>query len=122
MRYLDKEDAVVLAERMGLCPRDLGLLAFCVDQPAMTALGEDIFPTFHHKIAALLHGINQERPMVDGNMGLSWMCAVAFARINYFDLRGTRDEIYDTVVNVSDGNLDVPELAAWIQTHLHPQI
>lgn len=119
MRYLEVEDAIVLAERMGLLVRDVGLLASAVGRPAASAFGEEIYPTLHHKIAALIHGINRNHPMVDGNKRLSWMCAVAFARVNYFDLRGTQDEIYDTVINVAEGKTDVPDLADWVESHLH---
>ncbi|MCF8539676.1 MAG: type II toxin-antitoxin system death-on-curing family toxin [Candidatus Nanopelagicales bacterium] len=122
MRYLQIEDALVLAERMGLVARDVGLLASAVGRPGASAFGEEIYPTLHHKIASLIHGINRNHPMVDGNKRLSWMCAVAFARINYFDLRGSQDEIYDMVIGVAEGNTDVPELSGWVESHLHARV
>jgi len=121
MRYLEIEDAVVLAERMGLYARDLGLLASAVVRPGASAFGEEIYPTLELKIAAVMQGINRNHPMIDGNKSLIWMCSVAFARINFFDLRGTEDEIYDTVIAVAEGRMELPALADWIQGHLHPR-
>ena len=122
MRYLKVEDALVLAERMGLSTRDVGLLASAVGRPEASAFGEEIYPTLHHKIASLIHGINRNHPMVDGNKRLSWMCAVAFARINYFDLRGSQDDIFETVIGVAEGRTEVPELADWVESHLHSRV
>ena len=121
MRYLEIEDAVVLAESMGLYARDLGLLASAVGRPGASAFGEEIYPTLELKIAAVMHGIHCNHPMIDGNKRLSWMCSAAFARINFFDLRGTEDEIYDTVIAVAEGRMELPALADWIQGHLHPR-
>ncbi len=121
-KHLTVEDAVDLAEALGFTLRDLGLLASAVERPRTSAFGEDIYPTLELRIAALLHGINRNHPLVDGNKRLSWVCAVAYARINGFDLYASQDDIYDMVIGVASGKTEVPEIAEWISLHLrnHP--
>ncbi len=121
-KHLTVEDAVDLAEALGFTSRDLGLLASAVERPRTSAFGEDIYPTLELRIAALLHGINRNHPLVDGNKRLSWVCAVAYARINGFDLYAAQDDIYDMVIGVASGKTEVPEIAEWISMHLrnHP--
>ncbi len=121
-KHLTVEDAVDLAKALGFTLRDLGLLASAVGRPRTSAFGEDIYPTLELRIAALLHGINRNHPLVDGNKRLSWVCAVAYARINGFDLYASQDDIYDMVIGVASGKTEVPEIAEWISMHLrnHP--
>jgi len=117
-RHLTVEDAMDLAEVLGFSCRDLGLVASAVQRPRAIAFGEDIYPTLKLRIAALIHGMNRNHPLVDGNKRLSWVCAVAYARINGSDLRGSQDDIYDMVIGVASGKTEVPEIAEWISKHL----
>jgi len=107
-----------LAEVLGFSCRDLGLLASAVQRPRASAFGEDIYPTLKLRIAALIHGMNRNHPLVDGNKRLTWVCAVAYARINGSDLRGSQDDIYDMVIGVASGKTEVPEIAEWMSKHL----
>ncbi len=121
-KHLTVEDAMDLAEALGFTLGDLGLLASAVERPRTSAFGEDIYPTLELRIAALLHGINRNHPLVDGNKRLSWVCAIAYARINGFDLYASQDDIYDMVIEVAIGKTEVPKIAEWISAHLrkHP--
>ncbi len=121
-KHLTVEDAMDLAEALGFTLGDLGLLASAVERPRTSAFGEDIYPTLELRIAALLHGINRNHPLVDGNKRLSWVCAIAYARINGFDLYASQDDIYDMVIEVAIGKTEVPEISEWISAHLrkHP--
>ncbi len=121
-KHLTVEDAMDLAGALGFTLGDLGLLASAVERPRTSAFGEDIYPTLELRIAALLHGINRNHPLVDGNERLSWVCAIAYARINGFDLYASQDDIYDMVIEVAIGKTEVPKIAEWISAHLrkHP--
>lgn len=121
MHYLTVEDAIVLMDRMGLHARDLGLLATAVGRPQTSVFGEDVYPSLELKIASMMESLNRNHPLIDGNKRLSWMCSVAFARLNGFDLRGTQDDIFDIVMRVAEGRVELPELADWMRTHLHPR-
>jgi death-on-curing protein len=116
--HLTVEDAMDLAQALGFLLGDRGLLASAVERPRTSAFGEDIYPTLELRIGALMHGINRNHPLVDGNKRLSWVCSVAYARLNGFDLLGTQDEIYDMVIEVAEGKADVPQIAEWVYQHL----
>lgn len=107
-----------LAEVLGFNCRDLGLLASAVQRPRTSAFGEDIYPNLELRIAALIDGINRNHPLVEGNKRLSWVCSIAYARINGFDLRASQDDIYDMVVGVAGEKTEVPKTAEWISNHL----
>lgn len=116
--YLSTEDALIIAEEMGLVVRDAGLLAGAVARPAASAFGADAYDTLERKLAALIEAINRSHPLVDGNKRLSWVCAVLFAGLNGQALRARQAEIDTTVRQVAEGKLNLDELTTWVKDHL----
>jgi death on curing protein len=96
---------------------DLGLLASAAGRPAMTAFGEDAYPTFVDKAAALMHSLARNHPLVDGNKRLAWSATRAFCLLNGHDIRYRVDAAEAFVLAVAAGELDVPEMV-WLQAHL----
>lgn len=83
--------------------------------------GTQPYPSLAEKAAALLHSLAGNPPLVDGNKRLGWSATRAFCLLNGFDLR--YDDVDDAealVLGAAAGNLDVPDLAAWIGEHLVP--
>ncbi|HVV77250.1 MAG TPA: type II toxin-antitoxin system death-on-curing family toxin [Mycobacteriales bacterium] len=98
--------------------RDVGLLASAAARPATSVFGEDAYPTFPEKAAALMHSLARNHPLVDGNKRLAWSATRAFCLLNGRDLQYTVDDAEHLVLGVAAGELDVPDLAAWIADHL----
>jgi death on curing protein len=98
--------------------RDLGLLASAAGRPAMTAFGQDAYPAFVDKAAALMHSLARNHPLVDGNKRLAWAATRAFCLLNGHDIRYRVDAAEAFVLAVAAGELDVPEMAQWLQAHL----
>ncbi len=98
--------------------RDRGLLASAAGRPQATILGEDAYPTFAEKAAALMHSIARNHALVDGNKRLAWSATRVFCLLNGRDLAFTLDEAEALVVGVAAGELEVPEIAAAIDEHL----
>jgi death-on-curing protein len=119
--YLGTEDALIIAEEMGLVVRDPGLVAGAVARPAASAFGADAYDTLERKLAALIEAINRSHPLVDGNKRLSWVCAVLFARLNGQMLSANQEEINTTVRQVAESKLDLDGLTNWVQDHLLPK-
>lgn len=119
--YLGTEDALIIAEEMGLVVRDPGLLAGAVARPAASAFGADAYETLERKLAALIEAINRSHPLVDGNKRLSWVCAVLFARLNGHTLSANQEEINTIIRQVAEIKLDLDELTIWVQDHLFPK-
>lgn len=116
--YLTTDDAVLIADELGLVIRDLGMLAGSIARPQASAFGDDAYETLPAKIAALLESINRSHPLVDGNKRLSWTCAVIFAWRNNLDLVADPKDIDATIRKVAAGEMPIEQLATWIEDHL----
>jgi len=116
--YLDTEDALIIAEEIGLVVRDPGLLAGAVARPAASAFGADAYDTLARKVAALIEGINRNHPLLDGNKRLSWVCAVVFARLNEAELRAEQSQTDTTIRQVAGREVSLDHLTAWVEDHL----
>jgi death-on-curing protein len=98
--------------------RDLGLLASAAARPSMTAFGEDAYPTFTEKAAALMHSLARNHPLVDGNKRLAWSATRVLCLLNGYDIRSEVDAAESFVLAVAAGESDVPEIARWLEAHL----
>ena len=94
--------------------RDRGLLASAAARPRSSAFGEDAYPTFAAKAAALMHAIARNHALIDGNKRLAWATTRIFCLLNRRDLDLTVDEAEALLVAVAAGKLEV----ASIETHL----
>ena len=76
------------------------------------------YPTFEDKAATLLHSLVSNHALVDGNKRLAWSAARIFCLLNGRDLTHTVDEAEDLMLSAASGQLDVPQISAWIVAHL----
>ncbi len=95
--YLSVEDLLEIAAGVidQLVVRDAGLLAAAAARPRVTVFGEDAYPAFEDKAAALLHSLVRNHALVDGNKRLAWSAARIFCLLNGWDLTYTVDEAED---------------------------
>jgi death-on-curing protein len=98
--------------------RDAGLLASAAARPATSVFGEDAYPSFADKAAALMHSLARNHPLVDGNKRLAWAATRAFCLLNGRDLRYTVDDAERLVLGVAAGEFDVPDIAHWVAERL----
>lgn len=123
VEYLTVEDLLEIAAGVlgDVQIRDAGLLASAAARPATDVFGMEPYPALADKAAALLHSLVRNHPLVDGNKRLGWSATRAFCLLNGFDL--TYDDVDDAeamVLGAAAGNLDVPDIAAWLREHLVP--
>ena len=118
--YLALEDLLEIASGVlaEVQIRDRGLLASAAARPSMTAFGENAYPTFNEKAAALMHSLARNHPLVDGNKRLAWSATRAFCLLNGCDIRYQIDEAEAFVLAVAAGELDAPEIAQWLEGHV----
>lgn len=118
--YLSVEDLLEIAEGVigHVVVRDAGLLAAAAARPRITVFGDDAYATFEDKAAALLHSLVRNHALVDGNKRLAWSAARVFCLLNGRDLTYTVDEAEDLMLSAASGQLDVPQISAWIVAHL----
>jgi death-on-curing protein len=119
--YLTTEDLLEIAVGVvgeDVVVRDAGLLASAAARPRSSAFGEEAYPTFAGKAAALMHSLARNHPLIDGNKRLSWSATRIFYLINGHDLAFTVDDAEQLVQSVARGELDATQLAAVLERHL----
>lgn len=88
----------------------MGLLESAALRPQTTAYGEDAYPLFIDKAAALMHSLARNHCLIDGNKRLAWAATRTFCLINSYDLILKVDTAEQIVVDTAKGELDVDEL------------
>jgi death on curing protein len=119
IEYLVVEDLLEIAAGVmdHVVVQDTGLLAGAAARPRITVFGDDAYPTFEDKAAALLHSLVRNHALVDGNKRLAWSAARVFCLLNGRDLTYAVDEAEDLMLSAASGQLDVRQIAAWLQAH-----
>ncbi|MET8805562.1 Fic family protein [Streptomyces sp. NPDC004546] len=115
MHYLTLPELLNLAQRLGADEvRDYGLLDSALARPQSSVFGQDAYPDVWQKAAALMESLARNRALVDGNKGLSWYATWVFLHMNGHPLDPDFDvdEAERFVLDVCQGALDVPKIAA----------
>ncbi len=119
--YLDETDLLAAARViLGRPPevRDAGLLSSALARPAASMYGQDAYPTFHEKAAALLISVTNNHSLVDGNKRLGWLATLYFYDVNGKVLTFEEDDAYDLVMSIAKGvRTDVPSVATILAEH-----
>ncbi|MGB3208065.1 MAG: type II toxin-antitoxin system death-on-curing family toxin [Crinalium sp.] len=118
--YLSVEDLHEIASGVldDVAVRDPGLLAAAAARPRTTVFGDDAYPTFEDKVAALMHSLVRNHALVDGNKRLAWSAARIFCLLNGRDLTYTVDEAEQMMLEAAAGGLDVPQISAWLAARI----
>lgn len=120
IEYLDLEDLLEMAGLLlGTPPpvRDVGLLGAAAARPQTTVLGEDAYGTIFDKAAALLQSLVKNHPLIDGNKRLGWLATAVFLDLNGVDVTdASNDAVYDLIMKVAAGSLDVDEITGELRT------
>ncbi len=95
----------------GVQVRDLGLLASAAARPRTTVFGAAAYPTFADKVAALMHSLARNHPLVDGNKRLAWAAGRVMCLLNGVDLLLEVDDAEALVVAIAAGEIEVPDIA-----------
>lgn len=112
--YLVLPELLNLARRLGADEvRDYGLLESALARPQASVFGQDAYPDLWQKAAALMESLARNHALVDGNKRLAWYATWVFLQINGHRLRADFgvDEAEKFVLTVSQGHLDVPQIA-----------
>ncbi|HQA15151.1 MAG TPA: type II toxin-antitoxin system death-on-curing family toxin [Ornithinibacter sp.] len=117
--FLSLEDVLEIASGVmdEVAVRDPGLLAAAVARPRMSVFGEDAYPTFEDKAAALLHSLVRNHALVDGNKRLAWSATRVFCLLNGVDLTYTVDDAEAMVLEAAAGHRDVRQITQWLTAH-----
>ncbi|GAA3826933.1 type II toxin-antitoxin system death-on-curing family toxin [Streptomyces coacervatus] len=115
MHYLTLPELLNLAQRLGADEvRDYGLLDSALARPQSSVFGQDAYPDVWQKAAALMESLARNRALVDGNKRIAWYATWVFLHMNGHPLDADFDvdEAERFVLDVCQGALDVPKIAA----------
>ena len=90
----------------GVGLRDGHLLEAAVERPRQSAFGEDAYPTFAAKAAALCESLAQNHPFIDGNKRVAVLASFVFLEINGFEVDTSNDDVVETVLALVTHGLD----------------
>jgi death-on-curing protein len=99
--------------------RDINLLKSALERP-FSGMGQDEFyPTVEEKSAALIESIISNHPFIDGNKRTGFVLMSLFLLEYGKDIKAEWDEKYDFVIQIASGQIDYPEILAWIRARLY---
>lgn len=100
--------------------RDRHLLRSAVRRPYTFMFGQEIYPTVPDKAAALLQSLAYHHLFIDGNKRTATRAVVVFLRRNGYQTTWTPQQAYAFVLEIAQGKLDVPEIAARLEAFIAP--
>ncbi|MGW3102569.1 type II toxin-antitoxin system death-on-curing family toxin [Streptomyces sp. NPDC001100] len=115
MHYLALPESLNLAKRLEADEvRDYGLLDSALVRPRASVFGQDAYPDVWRKAAALMESLARNHALVDGNKRIAWYATWVFLHMNGHPLDADFDvdEAEQFVLDVCQGALDVPGIAA----------
>ena len=96
-----------------------GALESALARPLHTFGGSFLFGTVVERAAALLDGLAQSHPFMDGNKRVAWLCAVMYLDVNGVKIRHMgADEAGAFVEEVVMHQHDVKASALWLSERI----
>lgn len=97
--------------------RDEALLDSAINVPFQKFDGADLFPTVQHKAARLCFGIIKNHAFVDGNKRIGTHTMLVFLARNGIEIDYTQKELYQIILDIASGKLELDSLTHWIIEH-----
>lgn len=95
--------------------RDQQLLRSAVQRPFLILFGEEQFPTLLEKAASIMYSLAAHHLFADGNKRTAARATTVFLEANGIATTWADDEIYEFVLRIAKGELNVAEIAAWLE-------
>ncbi len=97
--------------------RDEALLDSAINAPFQKFDGKDLFPTVQQKAARLCFGIIKNHAFIDGNKRIGTHTMLVFLALNGIEIDYTQKELYQIILDLASGKLDLDSLTLWIIEH-----
>ena len=121
MRRLSRDQIIFIHERLietsGGSPgvKDPGRLDAALAQPFVTFDGNDLYPEFVSKAAALAFSLIQGHPFHDGNKRIGYAAMVVFLKLNGYQISTDVNDAEQTVLSVAAGSLSRHAFEDWVR-------
>lgn len=117
-KYVTLINAIRITQRLGFYIKDPGLLEGALARPQTTVFGQDAYPEFELKTAAMMHSVIKNHSMIDGNKRTAWQLSVTFMFLNGFQHDFDEDEAFDLILGMATDNYNIEQAAKIIRSHL----
>lgn len=97
--------------------RDEALLDSAINAPFQKFDGKDLFPTVQQKAARLCFGIIKNHAFIDGNKRIGTHTMLVFLALNGIEIDYTQKELYQIILDLASGKLELDSLTHWIIEH-----
>jgi death on curing protein len=97
--------------------RDQGLMESAIARPYQTFGGEDLYPTFIEKAAAIVESIIINHPFVDGNKRTGFLAMLAVLEAGKIRITSLNDELYNFTIKISTGEIKFEEIVIWLKNN-----
>lgn len=97
--------------------RDESLLDSAINAPFQKFDGKDLFPTVQQKAARLCFGIIKNHAFIDGNKRIGTHTMLVFLALNGIEIDYTQKELYQIILDLASGKLELDSLTHWIIEH-----
>lgn len=97
--------------------RDLGRIEAAVATQSQEIFGQELYGSMHEKAAALMRGIVQDHPFVDGNKRTAMLAGLTLLEVNGLQFTAEPRELEDFAVRIATDHLDVGAIAEWLNSH-----
>ncbi len=85
-----------------------------IARPYASFGGKNVYPTLHHKAAALLHGVAKAHGFHDGNKRAAVLITMIMIRLSGYDLPPVSIDFLDKiVVRLVEGSMSQEAAATW---------
>jgi death-on-curing protein len=119
-RFVSFEAAQQIVQYHGFYIQDAGLLGSAIARPSTSLFGEDAYPAFELKAAAMMHSVIKNHALVDGNKRTAWSLFYFFLYINDVGHTMNDDQGFDLVLGLATDKYTIEQAAEIIGGHLAP--
>jgi death-on-curing protein len=98
--------------------RDKEALQSALARPYQTFGEINLYPTPEEKAAAILESLLTNHPFLDGNKRLGFVLMKLTLLEAGLNLETNHEIIYDFIIQVASGKLDIRRITEWIKNHV----
>ena len=97
--------------------RDMGLLESAIGRPRHLFAYSDPTPDIPSLAASYAFGVARNHAFIDGNKRTAYVVCRTFLLLNGFDLTASKEQRYQTFLDLAAGTFTEQQLAAWLTSH-----
>ncbi len=97
--------------------RDQSLMESAIARPYQTFGGEDLYPTYFEKAAAIVESIIINHPFVDGNKRTGFLAMLAVLEAGNIKITSSNDDLYNFTIKISTGDIKFEEIVIWLKNN-----